>query len=337
MRTSRRSSSSRSYDHVTRGRQRAVPGDVAGPGGEQPEAPVEAGGHLVDRHRVQPGGGELDRQRQAVEPGHDVVDGRAFGGRRLEPGPHRPRPLDEQELGRPVGGERQRRHRAQLLARDAQALAAGREDGDAPGSARRRGRRARRPDRARARSCRAAAPATSPRAATRCGRWPGRSGAGRCRARWRRCRAPCPATTTPARRARPAAPGRSLSSRCPTSISAPRLADAARPEHRDDAAARSHRGGIGDELVPADERRHRRRQAVPRPHEPGAARAAARRGGRRAPATARRRARRRAGAGSRRRCAAPRRDVRRHRARPSAARAGARGAGARRRGPSARR
>ncbi len=46
--------------------------------GEQPEPVGEAPGDLGQRQRPQPGGGELDRQREPVQPGDDV--GRPAGG-----------------------------------------------------------------------------------------------------------------------------------------------------------------------------------------------------------------------------------------------------------------
>ena len=49
-------------------------GGRAVPGREQEEAVVEASGDLGDVERVQAGRGQLDGQRQAVEPADDVGD-----------------------------------------------------------------------------------------------------------------------------------------------------------------------------------------------------------------------------------------------------------------------
>ena len=53
------------------------------------EAVVEPAAHLLDRHRAHPGGGELDGQRQPVEPVDDVARPRRGRGRRRAgpPGP----------------------------------------------------------------------------------------------------------------------------------------------------------------------------------------------------------------------------------------------------------
>ena len=62
--------------------QRAVPGQRgAAAAGQQPEAVGQPRGDVVQRHRAQPGRGQLDGQRQPVEPAHDL-DHRADGRRR---------------------------------------------------------------------------------------------------------------------------------------------------------------------------------------------------------------------------------------------------------------
>ena len=65
-------------------------------GRQQREAVVEPGRHLGDVVGVQPGGGQLDRQRQAVEAADDLGDQRPLIGVGLERRRHRAGPLDEQ-------------------------------------------------------------------------------------------------------------------------------------------------------------------------------------------------------------------------------------------------
>ena len=61
---------------VDDGAQRAVARQRgAAAAGEQPEAVVEPPGELLERQRAQPRGGQLDGQRQAVEPAADLDDG----------------------------------------------------------------------------------------------------------------------------------------------------------------------------------------------------------------------------------------------------------------------
>ena len=93
--------------------------------GEQAEAVVQAVGELLERHRPQPGGGELDRQRQAVDPPAHVRDDRRRRLVEREVGRRRRGALGEQQHGRlllqrPDGGER--------LAADGERLAARRQD-----------------------------------------------------------------------------------------------------------------------------------------------------------------------------------------------------------------
>ena len=60
---------------VDRGAQRLVALDRGAPtAGEQPEALVEQGGDLAGRHADDPRRGELDRERDAVEPAADLGD-----------------------------------------------------------------------------------------------------------------------------------------------------------------------------------------------------------------------------------------------------------------------
>ncbi|TQM66661.1 hypothetical protein FHX41_0242 [Actinomadura hallensis] len=109
------------------GPQRPVPGQGgAVPVAQQAEAVAEAGGELVRRHRAHPGRGELDRQRQAVQPPADAPD--RLGVVAGEPGPHGRGPLGEQLDRR---REAERRHGAQRLAVHPEAFPAGREDAQA--------------------------------------------------------------------------------------------------------------------------------------------------------------------------------------------------------------
>jgi hypothetical protein len=110
-----------------------------GPGGEDREALLQPGQHLLGRQDLGPGGRQLDRQRQAVEPDGDLRHGRGVLGGEAEPGPHRLRPLDEQphglgpaeglEVGEPLRvGQVQRRHQVLLLTAQRQRHAGGDQD-----------------------------------------------------------------------------------------------------------------------------------------------------------------------------------------------------------------
>ncbi len=120
------------------GSQGAVPGQGgAAAAGEQPEPVGQPRGDLGQRQGAQPRRGQLDRQRQAVQPAHDLDHGR---DRRLvdgEIGADGGCPVGEQAgCGEPEhvgdchvrGGLGQGRHREQHLADDAQRLAAGGQD-----------------------------------------------------------------------------------------------------------------------------------------------------------------------------------------------------------------
>ena len=112
----------------------------AAAGAEEPEAVVEPLGHRSGPERAEPAGGELERERQAVEPEADARDVRRVllveresrrGRRRaLDEQPHR---LVVEEIGRRERllrvGDRQRRHAEHDLAADAERLAARREHG----------------------------------------------------------------------------------------------------------------------------------------------------------------------------------------------------------------
>ncbi len=110
----------------------------AAAGAEEPETVVEPLGHRSGAERAEPPGGELDRERQTVEPEADAGDvGRVLlveresrRGRRcaLDEQPHR---LEVEEIGRRERllriGDRERRHAEHDLAADAERLAARRE------------------------------------------------------------------------------------------------------------------------------------------------------------------------------------------------------------------
>ena len=115
---------------VDHGAQRAVARQRgAAAAGEQPEAVVEARGELLDRHRAQPRGGELDRQRQPVEAAADLARRRRRRARSR--GAAAARSLNRRTRGvvgssGGIGDE--------ALARDRQRLAAGGDDPQ-PGAA----------------------------------------------------------------------------------------------------------------------------------------------------------------------------------------------------------
>ncbi len=101
---------------------------------------MEAGVDVADRQRPQPRGGELERERNAVEPRAQLGDRRRVGVRHGEIGLLQARALDEQLHGFRAQqrcraclavGNAQRQHRIGLLAADMQRLAARREDADA--------------------------------------------------------------------------------------------------------------------------------------------------------------------------------------------------------------
>ena len=96
----------------------------AGGAGEQ-VAVVEPLGDLGGAHRPGAGRGQLDAERQAVEPSADLGDRAAVG---VEVGAGGPRPQHEQGGG---VRERERRHRPHLLAVDAERLPARGEHDDA--------------------------------------------------------------------------------------------------------------------------------------------------------------------------------------------------------------
>ena len=110
---------------VDRGLQRLVARHRgAAPAGEHPEPLVEPLEDLGRRDGPGPGRGQLDGERDAVEPAAQLDHGRRRRRVERELGPRRPRPGDE-ELDRvAVGIGRQRRDRHHPFGRDAEAFTA---------------------------------------------------------------------------------------------------------------------------------------------------------------------------------------------------------------------
>jgi hypothetical protein len=107
-----------------------------GPGGEDGEALLEPGQHLLGRQDLGPGCCQLDGQRQAVQPGGDLGHGRGVLFGQPEAWPYRQSPLGEQpdgfepaqgvEVRESFGiGQIQRRHHILLLAPERQHHAGG--------------------------------------------------------------------------------------------------------------------------------------------------------------------------------------------------------------------
>ncbi len=102
-------------------------GEGPDPGGEEGEAALQPRQHLLGREDLGPGGGQLDGQGQAVEPGGDLGHRRGVLLRDSEPRLHRQGPLREQpdglepaeggEVGHLLGvGGLEGRHQILLLA-----------------------------------------------------------------------------------------------------------------------------------------------------------------------------------------------------------------------------
>ena len=127
---------------VDRGQQRLLPGDDgARPTSQQPEPVVELGGDPLGRHLPTARRRQLQRQRYAVETMADLGDSRRIRLGDLEGRPCPMGALDEQRHGFVLGqrgdvetliGARaaHRRHAIRDLTRDAQRLAARRQDRD---------------------------------------------------------------------------------------------------------------------------------------------------------------------------------------------------------------
>ena len=96
-------------------------GRVAGAPAQERQALLQALEQLRRVQHLRPRGGELDRERQVVQPSADLADVRV----RLKRGPRRPYTLHEQRHGVLVG---QRRHRVFPLTGQMEWRAAGHED-----------------------------------------------------------------------------------------------------------------------------------------------------------------------------------------------------------------
>ena len=130
---------------------------------QQPEPVVEAIAHLDRGHRLHPRGGQLDRQRDAVEAAADLGDGARLVSTVNEIPAPRAGALDEQRRGRRCDRvDVQGGHGPELFVGHPQSLPAGGED--LHGRRLRRGspRSCRRRRRARVRSCRRPAAAMRP-------------------------------------------------------------------------------------------------------------------------------------------------------------------------------
>jgi hypothetical protein len=103
--------------------------------GEEGEALVETGHHLLELEGVEPGGGQLDRQREPIQSGDQLLHLVAGVSVRVEVRGRGAGSFDE-ELDRRIRavGARQRRDDAHLLAADAEALPAGGDHRDARAS-----------------------------------------------------------------------------------------------------------------------------------------------------------------------------------------------------------
>ena len=122
---------------VDRRPERLVAGDgCSASTGQQSEPVVETSGDLLDRERPNAGCGELDGQRDSVEPAAQLGDRRGVGVGQIERRLDGPSSFHEQPAGVhgaqgggtdgwPRFGRRQRGDRQDRLARHAQGLAAG--------------------------------------------------------------------------------------------------------------------------------------------------------------------------------------------------------------------
>ena len=128
--TARRSNSQRSWSSslpvrpLHRGQQRAMPFDPTPPTPQQSEPVIEAGRDLRRCHRAASRRGELDGQRDPIQPDAELLD---RGQRRIvqhEVGPGLHRPSHEEARG-VTGGQRRQRHH--VLTPETQRLAARRQ------------------------------------------------------------------------------------------------------------------------------------------------------------------------------------------------------------------
>ncbi len=173
---SARRGSSRSWLHCSVAAQRLLPRRRrAAAGAQQPEAVVQPLGERGRAERAEPPGGQLERERQAVEPEADARDVHRVLVVERE-ARHRPPPRARRTgapprsgAARPAAwqllrvGDRERRHAEHDLAADAQRLAARREHGQPGRRPEQRVDERRARARAGARSCRARAAACAAR------------------------------------------------------------------------------------------------------------------------------------------------------------------------------
>ena len=149
---------------VDQGGHRLVPRQSAGvSAGEQTEALVEPLGDLARREDLHARGGQLDRQRNAVEPAADLGNIRrvvvASTQSRRRPQAHdrrTARPRHTQYVLRTparIGWNRKRRQPIDTLARNLQRLSAGRENAHVGARLHECWLRRREPEQSRARSC----------------------------------------------------------------------------------------------------------------------------------------------------------------------------------------
>ena len=221
-------------------------------------AALEDGDELREPEHVHPRGGELDRERQPVHPPGDLGRERDSLGVRLEPGPCRPRTLEEELDGRRAERCDGKPH----LARDVERLAARRQDPH-PGTLREERRRDPRclveDVLARVENDERAAHLEGATSRVRAGRSRGRRrrvrGAGRRRPRRPRARSRR-ARCRPGTRARASVPSR------PRAGSCPRRAGPVSVTRR---CSCSKRGDLAELVLAADERRRRRREIAAAP------------------------------------------------------------------------
>jgi hypothetical protein len=114
--------------------------------------PVQPGSQLRGAQRRTPGRGQLDGQRDAVQPGAHLRDRSRVARRQLEGGAGRAGPGREQRpglgrgdrRGRAIGRQSQRRHRDDQLTGNIQAFPAGGQEPHPPALGNQRGHQARR-------------------------------------------------------------------------------------------------------------------------------------------------------------------------------------------------
>ena len=132
--------------------QRPVPPRAGRTAGQQPGIPVQPGSQLSGAQSRTPGRGQLDGQRDAVQPGAHLRDRSRVARRQLEGGTGRTSPGREQRpglgrgdrRGRAIGRQSQRRHRDDQLTGNIKAFPAGGQEPHPPALGNQRGHKARR-------------------------------------------------------------------------------------------------------------------------------------------------------------------------------------------------